>query len=158
VEVEERLCTTEREARPLDEGAVRAERCRRVDVAAVLVLGQTHGDITAHRAVFGLVAGICRDVATGTKVAVVRRTVVDVTVGPTPGELAVLAPAVLGTDPAANLDAHVGARDVIEPHAVQAANLHVLDELKESAARNSTHRACQSSRIVGIRMTLVGAS
>ena len=50
-----------------------------------------------------------------------------VTVRPTPGEVTVLTPAVFGTDPAANLDAHVGARDVIESHTVQAANLHVLD-------------------------------
>ena len=32
-------------------------------------------------------------------------------------------------DPAADLDAHVSARDVIETHPVQAANLHVLDRL-----------------------------
>src|SRR5262249_37333964 len=37
--------------------------------------------------------------------------------------------AVLGADPAADLDAHVCAWDVIETHPVQAANLHVLDRL-----------------------------
>src|SRR5262249_37784263 len=135
--IEERLRTAEGEARPLDEGAVGAERVRCRDIAAVLVLRQTHGDIAAHRAVFGLVAGIGRDVAAGADVAVVRRTVVAVAIYPTQGEVAILAPAVLGTDPAANLDAHVRARDVVEPHPIQAANLHVLDELKKRIARNS---------------------
>ena len=42
-------------------------------VAAVLVLTETDRDVTAHGAVFGLVAGIDRDVAAGAKVAVVGR-------------------------------------------------------------------------------------
>ena len=127
VEVEERLRATEREARPLDEGAVPTEVVRCRDVAAVIVLRDADRDVTAHRTVFGLVAGIGRDVTAGAEVAVVRRAVIDVLVRPTPGEVTVLAPAVFGTDPAANLDAHVGAGDVIESHTVQAANLHVLD-------------------------------
>src|SRR5262249_51142885 len=126
VEVIERLRAAEREARPLDEGAVRAERVRVGNVAAVLVFGQTNGDVAAHRAVFGLVARIGGDVAAGTEVAVVRRTIVDVVVRPTPGKVAVLAPAIFGTHPATDLDAHVGARDVIEPDPIQRANLHVL--------------------------------
>src|SRR5215813_5842696 len=103
----------------------------------MLVFRNADRDVAAHRAVFGLVAGIGRDVAAGTEVAVVRRAVVDVVVRPTPGEVAVLAPAILGTDPAADLDAHVCAWDVVEPHTIQAANLHVLDELKKDGARNS---------------------
>ena len=109
VEVEERLRAAEREARPLNEGAVRTEVVRCGNVAAVLVLADTDRDVTAHRTVFGLVAGIGRDVTAGTEVAVVRRAVIDVLVRPTPGEVTVLTPAVFGTDPAANLDAHVGA-------------------------------------------------
>ena len=61
------------------------------NVAAVLALAQINRDVTAHRTVFGLVAGIGRDVATSAKVAVVGRPVVDVCVRPTPGEVAVLA-------------------------------------------------------------------
>src|SRR6185312_8208782 len=129
VEIEERLRTAERETRPLNEGAVRTEVVRRRNVAAVLVLAETDRDVTAHRTVFGLVAGISRDVTAGAEVAVVCRPVVDVAVRPTPGEVAVVAPAIFGTDPAANLDAHVGARDVIEPDAVQAADFDVLDRL-----------------------------
>ena len=71
VEIKERLRTAEREARPLDEGAVRAECVRGVDVAAVFVLAQSDRDVTAHRAVFGLVAGISRDVTASAEVAVV---------------------------------------------------------------------------------------
>ena len=127
IEVEERLRTAEREARPLDEGAVRAEVVRCRNVAAVFVFRHAERDIAAHRTVFGLVAGVGRDVAASTEVAVIGQTVVDVVVRPTPGEVAVLAIAVFGADPAADLDAHVGAGDVIEPHTVQAANLHVLD-------------------------------
>ena len=63
-----------------------------VDVAAVLVLAETDRDVTAHRAVFGLVAGISRDVTTGTEVAVVGSAVVDVGVRPTPGEVTVVGP------------------------------------------------------------------
>ena len=97
------------------------------DVAAVLVFRQADRDVATDRAVFGLVTGVCRDVATGTEVAVVRRAVVGVGARPSPGEVAVLAVAIFGADPAADLDAHVGAGDVIEPDAVQATNLHVLD-------------------------------
>src|SRR5215475_2994048 len=92
------------------------------DVAAVLVLAQTNRDVAPHRTVFGLVAGIRRDVTPRAEVAVVGRTVVEVSVRPAPGKIAVVAPTVFGTDPAANLDAHVRARDVIEPHTVHAAD------------------------------------
>jgi hypothetical protein len=72
---------------------------------------------------------IRRDVAAGTEVAVVVERLLTLCVRPTPGEVAVLAPAIFGTDPAADLDAHIGAGDVIEPDPIQAANLHVLDRL-----------------------------
>src|SRR5689334_8642466 len=127
VEVEERLCATEREARPLNEGAVCTEVVRCRDVAAVFVFRNADRDVTANRAVFGLVAGISSDVTASAEVTVVGRAVVDVGARPTPGEVTILTPAVFGADPAANLDAHVGAGDVVEPHTVQAANLHVLD-------------------------------
>src|SRR4029077_13712768 len=103
-------------------------------------------DVTAHRTVFGLVAGIGGDVATSAEVAVVGRPVVDVSVRPTPGEVTVLAPAVFGTDPEANLDAHVGARDVIESHTVQAANLHVLDELKTRGPAIFNDGGCDAAK------------
>ena len=96
--------------------------------------------------VFGLVAGIGGDVATSAEVAVVGRPVVDVCVRPTPGKVAVLAPAVFGTDPAANLDAHVGARDVIKFHTVQAANLHVLDELKTRGPAIFNDGGCDAAK------------
>jgi len=129
IEVEERLRTAKREARPLDKGAVRAEVVRGRNVAAVLVFRHAEGDIAAHRAVFGLVTRIRRDVAASTEVAVIGKTVVDIVIRPTPGEVAVLAPAIFGTDPAADLDAHIGAGDVVKPDPIQAANLHVLDRL-----------------------------
>src|SRR5689334_4497912 len=100
----------------------------------MLVFRQANGDIAADRAVFGLVAGVRRDVAAGPEVAVVARAVVDILVRPTPGEVTVLAVTVFGTDPAADLDAHVGAGNVVEPHTVQAANLHVLDRFDGTGA------------------------
>ena len=126
VEVIERLRQTQGEARPLQEGAVCTERVRR-RVQADVAGAHTNGDIAADRAVFRLVAGISRDVATRTERAVARGTVTVVAVERTPGHVAVIAIGGFGADPAAHLQAHIGAGDVIEPDAIQATNLHVLD-------------------------------
>ena len=128
VEVEERLRAAERETRPLDEGAVRTECVRGVTSPPVVARAQTDRDVAAHRAVFGLVAGIGRDVTADAEVVVVGVAVVDVAVLHSQANCR-SRPKLLGADPAADLDAHIGAGDVIEPHTVQAANLHVLDRL-----------------------------
>src|SRR4029453_828281 len=122
-EVEERLRTAKREAGPLDEGAVRAECSRRIKDRVAL---NTNGEIATHRAVFGLVAGIGRDVAADTIPEVVREPVVDVATLHA-GRSAVHAVGRFEAHIAADLDAHISARDVIETHPVQAANLHVRD-------------------------------
>ena len=91
-----------------------------------VVVRQTDRDVTAQRTVFGLRAGIGRDVTTVAGHEVVGRAVVDVGGHRTVGHVAVVAVAHLHTDPTANLDASIGARDVIETRTVQATNLHVL--------------------------------
>src|SRR6266851_3793072 len=126
VEVTERLRQTQCETGPLKEGAVRTELVR-CGVEADVAGAQTNGDVAADRAIFRLVARISRDVATRTERAVARVTALNVIVERTPGHVAVIAIGVFGTDPAAHLQAHVGAGDVIKPDAVQATNLHVLD-------------------------------
>src|SRR5581483_8034585 len=124
--VEERLRQTEREARPLDEGAVRAELVRgRVNAEVVGV--DADGDIGAHRAVGGLVTRIGRDVTARRAAVVVGGAAIRLAVERAGRAAAAVSPEQLLTDPATDLQAHVGARDVIEPHTVQAANLHVLD-------------------------------
>src|SRR5262245_38036490 len=96
----------------------------------MLVLRNANGNIATHRAVFGLIARVRRDVAAGAEIAVVRGTIVDVVVRPTPGEVAVLPIAIFSTDPAADLDAHVSAGNVVEAHPIQAADLDVLNGLR----------------------------
>ena len=122
-EVEERLRTAEGEAGPLDEGAVGVECLRRIKDRVAL---NTNGEIAAHRPVFGLVAGIGRDVAADTIPEVVRPAVVNVATLDA-GRCAVHTVGRFKPHIAADLDAHISARDVIETHPVQAANLHVLD-------------------------------
>ena len=76
-EVEERLRAAEGEARPLDEGAVCVELVSmRIDTGRVGA--DTKRDIAAHRTVFGLVAGISRDVAADTTPVVVGVAVVHI--------------------------------------------------------------------------------
>ena len=88
---------------------------------------KTNGNVTANRAVFGLVPRIRSDVTACTPHGVVVQPVVYVAVHRR-GDRAVLDTIhVLGTDPTANFQAHIGAGNVIEPDPVQAANLHVLD-------------------------------
>ena len=84
--------------------------------------------IAANRTVFGLVAGIGRDVAADTPPIVVGRVVVHEAILDV-GRRAVHAVGRFDAYPTANLDAHIGAGNVIEPHTVQAAYLHVLDRL-----------------------------
>src|SRR5207237_3862361 len=95
VEIIERLRQTEREARPLDEGAVGAERGAGVIEAGVVGV-EANGEIAAHGAVFGLVARVGRDVAAATPGAVAGRAVVDVVVRPTPRNAAVVAVSIFG--------------------------------------------------------------
>ena len=146
--VVERLRQTGGEAGELDERTVGAEadaalgarnnattrrgaRARSSHARDRVVVRQTDRDVAAQRTVFGLRAGIGRDVTTVTGHEVVGRAVVDVGGRGAPkrtvGHVAVVAVAHLHTDPTANLDAGIGARDVIETRTVQATNLHVLD-------------------------------
>ena len=74
-EVKERLRTAEGEARPLNEGAVGVEGLWRIKAC---VGEDTNRDIAAHRPVFGLVAGVSRDVAAHTIPEFVREAVVQV--------------------------------------------------------------------------------
>ena len=101
-------------------GQVSRGRVRRV------VAREADRDVRAQGAVFGLRAGIGRDVATVTGVVVSGRTVVGVAAQRTVAHVAGVAVRRLQTNPAANLDARIGARDVIETRTVQATNLHVL--------------------------------
>jgi hypothetical protein len=126
IEIEERLREAESKARPLDEGAVGAEGVAGV-VGARAVGAQTDCEIAAHAAVFGLAARVRRDIAPRAPDAVVGRAIVDVCVRPAPGEIAVGAIGIFGADPPADLDAHVGAWNVIKSHTVQAADFDVVD-------------------------------
>src|ERR1019366_934993 len=147
VEVVERLRHAEGEAGELDERAVGVEanasvisrqrgvRSRSRDVAGADAGARATGavterDIAAHRAVLGLVTGVRGDVATHLRTQVSR--------GPRAvlagrqravGGVSVVPPGVINARPAADFQAHIGARDVIEPRTIQTANLHVLDRL-----------------------------
>ena len=126
-EVVERLRTTSGEAGELDERTVGVEGRRGRDRRVRRVVArEADRDVRAQGAVFGLRAGIGRDVATVTGVEVSGRTVCNVGDHRTVGHVAGVAVGRLHTNPAANLDASIGARDVIETRTVQATNLHVL--------------------------------
>src|SRR5664279_4485683 len=127
VEVIERRRAAEGEPSELDKGLVGVELVGRV-VEAFRVGAQTNRDVAANRAVFGLVASISRDVTAFTPPQVVGVAVVAVRVKGRNGRT-VHAPGSFGANPAADLQAHVSARDVIEPRTVQATDLHVLDRL-----------------------------
>src|SRR5262249_50284980 len=73
-EVKERLCATEGEARPLDEGAVRVKLVGGT-IEADRVGAQTNGDVAAHRAIFGLITGISRNVTANTPPVVAGKVV-----------------------------------------------------------------------------------
>ncbi len=130
VEIVERLRDAEGEAGQLDEGAVRtpANTCG-FAVASRTLRAATDGDVAAQGAELGLRAGISRDVtARLPRPAVVARPGVDVgRPEVTVGQVAVRVDTQVLTDPTADLEAGIGARDVIEPRTIQTANLHVLD-------------------------------
>ena len=88
---------------------------------------QTNRDIATQRAVFGLVARIRRNVAADT--GPVGRWCKRLFTSPngTRWWSTVYVTRCLKAHPTADFEAHVCAGDVIEPHAVQATNLHVLD-------------------------------
>lgn len=146
VEVVERRGAAEGEAGPLDEGAVGAERVGRV-VEAGVVLADADGDVAAHRAVSGLAAGVGGDIAAGAHHAVVGGAGVGVVRERTPaGEVADAAPAILEAGPAADLQADVGARNVVEPCAVERANLHVLDRFGLDGKIGCRHAVAVTAR------------
>src|SRR5262249_7900381 len=76
-EVKERLCATEGEARPLDEGAVRVKLVGGT-IETDRVGAQTNGDVAAHRAIFGLIPGISRNVTANTPPVVAGKVVVHI--------------------------------------------------------------------------------
>ena len=123
--VGERLGVAEREARPLDEGAGRVDR----DRALVLVV-DVHRHVGAQRAIGGLRAAVEVEVrAMPRRVrahrAILRARSTRVVRRARAGDV----PAVVGSDIAADLEADVAARDVVEALAVEGADLHVFDRL-----------------------------
>jgi len=118
---------THREAGDLDEQPV--EACTGVHRSFGVVTRSTNRDVGTESAVFGLRTGVSRDVATVTGAIVARRAIGFVTDQRAVRHVAGVVITVLHADPAADLDAGIGARDVIEPRTIQTTNLHVLDRL-----------------------------
>ena len=113
---------------PLHEGAVGA-----VDQIGHLQAGvagaEPGGDIGAGHAVFGLVADVDGDVAARPHRLVAGGAAVGVGVERPPRHVAVAAPRRFAADPAADLDAQIGARHVVEAGAIEAADFDILDRL-----------------------------
>src|SRR6516164_6786286 len=125
VEVKERLSKTRSEPGPLDEGAVGAE-CVRRRVSPDVVHVDANGDIPTGGAPSRLFARIRSDVTTSPEDQLVGRPHVGVAVERTPGQAAVSMIPGLGPHIATDLDAHIGARHVVETRPVEAADLHVF--------------------------------
>src|SRR5262249_34022133 len=150
VEVEERLRGADREPGELDERPVRVE-ARATRVRAVVV--HTNLEIAAQSPVFGLLPAVEPRICAGAHDPVAA-------LGPVP-EAGAIGLGVAGADLAAlerpvravctevievfptnisaNLEADIGARDVVEPVAIKAADLHVL------------HRRCLDWHVGGLR-------
>src|ERR1700728_2149535 len=106
--------------------------CReaRVELRASVVGVDANVDIGARRAVSGLLTSVSRDIATSPEGLASAATVVGVAGERPPGQAAVdLAINELSTHPATDLDAHIGARHIVESRPVEAADLHVFDRL-----------------------------
>src|SRR4029077_7249226 len=129
VEVVERLRQTGRHAPPLDEGAVGAvDQVGNLqsDVGGV----ETDGDVTADRTVFGLVTNVRGDVTASPEHFVAGLPLIRVGIERTPSQAAVdSAVGDFSANPAADLNAQVGAGHIVESCPVEAANLHVFDRL-----------------------------
>ena len=141
VEVVERHRLAEGEAGPLDKAAVGMGGDAAAAANGIRDKADVH--IGTHRAVGRLVAGVEGDVTARAPGRVVGRAVVDVGVGERTGRgAAVVVVIVLLTHPAADFQAHIGARDVVEPHTVQAANLHVLDRFGRARGEKPNNDGC----------------
>ena len=133
-DVKERLRLAEGEAGKLNEGPL-GDKGRRVSI----VHHRADAQIATDRSVFRLVARIRSEHRAAGELEVIRRAGEEAIVEIAGGEQTIVgaakwqalrgAPLVLRPHIAADAEAHVGAGDVIEPHTIHAADLHIFDRL-----------------------------